>query len=133
MLNKHILTYIYFRSKINVFVPIHRQLSVRISIIICICLLLYDRYCIFVHCNHHFDTRKRLHPLNTGDASPSIRALDQATLHFMDNCRVVFSFTKKEISTRQGQYLFLFYNSIIRFTVFPSHKLCFLRSFPVTM
>ena len=40
-------------------------------------------------------------------ASPSIRALDQATLHFMDNCRVVFSFTKKEISTRQGQYLFL--------------------------
>ena len=26
-----------------------------------------------------------------------------------------------------------FYNSIIRFTVFPSHKLCFLRSFPVTM
>ncbi len=65
-----------------------------------------------VHCNHHFDTRKRLyplmHPLNTGDASPSIRALDQATLHFMDNCRVVFSFTKKEISTRQGQYLFLF-------------------------
>ena len=26
--------------------------------------------------------------------------------HFMDNCRVVFSFTKKEISTRQGQYLF---------------------------
>ena len=41
-------------------------------------------------------------------ASPSIRALDQATLHFMDNCRVVFSFTKKEISTRQGQYLFLF-------------------------
>ena len=61
-----------------------------------------------VHRNHHFDTRKRLHPLNTGDASPSIRALDQATLHFMDNCRVVFSFTKKEISTRQGQYLFLF-------------------------
>ena len=60
-----------------------------------------------LHCNHHFDTRKRLHPLNTGDASPSIRALDQATLHFMDNCRVVFSFTKKEISTRQGQYLFL--------------------------
>ena len=62
------------------------------------------------HRNHHFDTRKRLHPLmhplNTGDASPSIRALDQATLHFMDNCRVVFSFTKKEISTRQGQYLF---------------------------
>ena len=40
----------------------------------CLCLLLYDRYCIFVHCNHHFD----------------------------------FSFTKKEISTRQGQYLFLF-------------------------
>ena len=80
--------------------------------IICICLLLYDRYCIFVHCNHHFDTRKRLHPLmhplNTGDASPSIRALDQATLHFMNNYRVVFSFTKKEISTRQGQYLFLF-------------------------
>lgn len=37
-------------------------------------------------------------------ASPSIRALDQATLHFMDNCRVVFSFTKKEISMRQGQY-----------------------------
>lgn len=72
-------------------------------------------------------------PLNTGDASPSIRALDQATLHFMGNCRVVFSFTKKEISTRQGQYLFLFYNSIIRFMVFPSHKLCFLRSFPVTM
>lgn len=65
-----------------------------------------------VHCNHHFDTKKRLHPLlhplNTGDASPSIRALDQATLHFMDNCRVVFSFTKKEISTHQGQYLFLF-------------------------
>lgn len=26
-----------------------------------------------------------------------------------------------------------FYNSIIRFTVFPSQKLCFLRSFPVTM
>ena len=50
-----------------------------------------------------------MHPLNTGDASPSIRALDQATLHFMDNCRVVFSFTKKEISTRQGQYLFLFF------------------------
>ena len=90
-----------------------------------------------VHRNHHFDTIQRLHPLlhllNTGDASPSIRALDQTTLHFMDNCRVVFSFTKKEISTRQGQYLFLFYNSIIRFTVFPSHKLCFLRSFPVTM
>ena len=65
-----------------------------------------------LHCNHHFDTRKRLHPLmhplNTEDASPSIRALDQATLHLMDNCRVVFSFTKKEISTHQGQYLFLF-------------------------
>ena len=42
-------------------------------------------------------------------------------------------FHKKERSTHQGQYLFLFYNSIIRFTVFPSHKLCFLRSFPVTM
>ena len=67
-----------------------------------------DNSLLFIHCNHHFDTRKRLHPLNTGDASPSIRALDQATLHFMDNCRVVFSFTKKEISTRQGQYLFLF-------------------------
>ena len=47
--------------------------------------------------------------------------------------RVVFSFTKKEISTRQGQYLFLFNNSIIRFRVFPSHMLRFLRSFPVTM
>ena len=64
-----------------------------------------------IHGCHHFDTRKRLHPLmhplNTGDASPSIRALDQATLHFMKDCRVVFSFMKKEISTRQGQYLFL--------------------------
>lgn len=75
-----------------------------------------------VHCNHHFDTRKRLHPLNTGDALPSIRALDQATLHFMDNCRVVFSFTKKEISTHQGQYLFLFF--II--------QLSGSRSFPLT-
>ena len=27
----------------------------------------------------------------------------------------------------------LFYNSIIRFTVFPSHKPCFLRSFPVAI
>ena len=79
-----------------------------------------------VHRNHHFDTIQRLHPLlhplNTGDASPSIRALDQATLHFMDNCRVVFSFTKKEISTRQGQYLFLFF--II--------QLSGSRSFPLT-
>ena len=71
-----------------------------------------DNSLLCIHCNHHFDTRKQLHhlmhPLNTGDASPSIRAVDQAPLHFMDTCRVVFSFTKKEISTRQGQYLFLF-------------------------
>ena len=57
--------------------------------------------------------QKKFHRLENvrtlaGDASPSIRALDQATLHFIDNCRVVFSFTKKEISTRQGQYLFFF-------------------------
>ena len=40
----------------------------------------------------------------------------------MDNCRVVFSFTKKEISTRQGQDLFLFF--II--------QLSGSRSFPLT-
>ena len=65
-----------------------------------------------VHRNHHFDTIQRLHPLmhplNTGDAPPSIRALDQATLHFMDNCRVVFSFMKKEILQRWGSNISFF-------------------------
>ena len=65
-----------------------------------------------VHRNHHFDTIQRLHPLlhplNTGDAPPSIRALDQATLHFWKRCRVVFSFMKKEILQRWGSNISFF-------------------------
>ena len=64
-----------------------------------------------VHRNHYFDTIRRLHPLlhppKHRKYTLFIRALDQATFYFMEGCRVVFSFTKKEISTRQGQYLFL--------------------------
>ena len=61
-----------------------------------------------IHRNHHFDTIERLHPLNTGDAPPSIRLLDQTTLHFMEDCRVVFSFMKKEILQRQGSNISFF-------------------------
>ena len=45
----------------------------------------------------------------------------------------LFFHEKRDINTPGSISLPFFYNSIIRFTVFPSHKLCFLRSFPVTM
>lgn len=45
----------------------------------------------------------------------------------------LFFHEKRDINAPGSVSLPFFYNSIIRFTVFPSHKLCFLRSFPVTM
>ena len=54
-------------------------------------------------------------PLKTRRCALFIRALDQATLHFMERCRVVFSFTKKEISTSQGSIsLSSYYNSLVK-------------------
>lgn len=87
-----------------------------------------------LHCNHHFDTRKRLHPpkyrrcitLHPGIGSgySSFYGQLQSSLFFHE---------KRDINAPGSISLPFFYNSIIRFTVFPSHKLCFLRSFPVTM
>ena len=71
-----------------------------------------------VHRNHHFDTIQRLHPLlhplNTGDAPlhPGI-GLDFSS--FYGELQSSLSFHKKEISTRQGQYLFLLnYNLLVK-------------------
>ena len=64
-----------------------------------------------VHRNHHFDTIQRLHPLmhplNTGNAPPPSGHWFRLLFILRKIARVAFSFTKKEISTRHGQYLFL--------------------------
>ena len=46
-------------------------------------------------------------------ASPSIRALDQATLHFMDNCRVVFT-KKRDINAPRSISLSPYYKSLVK-------------------
>ena len=64
-----------------------------------------DNSLLCIHRNHHFDTIQRLHPL-LHPLHPGIE-LGYSSFYGKMQSRVVFSFTKKEISTRVNISFFL--------------------------